>query len=103
MVEINPAQKEKLVSDLKVVIGDAEELLKATAGQVGADATALREKIRLRLQSAKQNLADMQHAAGERAKAAGKATDGYVHDNPWQAIGFAAGAGLLIGLLIGRR
>lgn len=103
MVEINPAQKDKLVSDLKVVIGDAEELLKATAGQVGADATALREKIGLRLQAAKANLTDMQHAAAERAKAAGKATDVYVHDNPWQAIGIAAGAGLLIGLLIGRR
>jgi ElaB/YqjD/DUF883 family membrane-anchored ribosome-binding protein len=32
-----------------------------------------------------------------------RVTDTYVHDNPWKAIGAAAGAGLLIGLLIGRR
>ena len=37
------------------------------------------------------------------AKAAAKATDGYVHENPWKSVGIAAGVGLLLGMLIGRR
>jgi ElaB/YqjD/DUF883 family membrane-anchored ribosome-binding protein len=38
-----------------------------------------------------------------RARAAMRATDEYVHDNPWQALGVAAGVGFLLGYLIGRR
>ena len=38
-----------------------------------------------------------------KAKEAGQATDAYVRENPWQAVGIAAGAGLLIGMLISRR
>ena len=49
-------------------------------------------------------LADEQLArADARAKAAGRATDAYVHEHPWQSIGVAAGIGLLLGMLIARR
>ena len=57
----------------------------------------------LRLQQAKDNLLQLQEAALARARAAGHAADDYVHDNPWTAVGTAAGIGLLVGLLIGRR
>lgn len=30
-------------------------------------------------------------------------TDQYVHTNPWKAIGIAAAAGMLLGLMLGRR
>ena len=43
------------------------------------------------------------HNASDKARQLGKSTDGYVHNNPWIAIGAAAGAGLLIGFLAGRR
>ena len=39
----------------------------------------------------------------DRAKDAAKATDDYVHENPWQAIGIAAAVGLVAGLLMSRR
>ena len=48
-------------------------------------------------------LLHLQETALARAKAAGHVADEYVHDNPWRAIGAAAGIGLLVGLLIGRR
>jgi ElaB/YqjD/DUF883 family membrane-anchored ribosome-binding protein len=48
-------------------------------------------------------MADAQDIVVEKSKAAAKVTDEYVHDNPWRAIGAAAGIGLVIGLLIGRR
>lgn len=97
------AQTDKLKADLKLVVADAEELLRLTAGAAGQGATEMRQRIGESLAKAKHDLADLQDAALQRAKAAGRATDEYVHDNPWKSIGIAAGAGLLIGLLIGRR
>ena len=55
------------------------------------------------LLQAKSGLIDAQAAAVDKAKSAAKAADGYVHENPWKSIGVAAGVGLLIGMLIGRR
>lgn len=103
MNEMTEVQRDKLVTDLKNVIHDAEELLKASAGDLGAEATALRERVRLRLLQAKDSLHNLQSAAVERAKVVGRKADDYVHDHPWQSIGVAAGFGLLVGLLIGRR
>ncbi|RTL56541.1 MAG: DUF883 domain-containing protein [Rhodocyclaceae bacterium] len=95
--------KDKLIADFKVVVSDAEELLKATAGQAGDKAAELREKLQSHLTKAKHNLAEAQEVMVEKAKAVGRATDDYVHDNPWRSVGVAAGVGLIIGLLIGRR
>ena len=95
--------KEKLVADFKVVVADAEELLKATAGQAGDKVAELRSKAQANLAIAKASLADAQAALLEKAKAAGRAADDYVQENPWRAVGIAAGIGLVIGLLIGRR
>ena len=97
------ASKEKLVADLKVVVSDAEELLRATASQAGEKVSAARARIEASLASAKIKLSEAERAALEKAKEAAKATDEYVHDHPWRAVGIAAGAGLLLGLLIGRR
>lgn len=95
--------KDKLVADLKVVVADAEELLKATASQTGERIVAARERAEESLRVAKVRLADAQAAAIARTKAAAKATDDYVHENPWKAVGVAAVAGLLLGALISRR
>jgi ElaB/YqjD/DUF883 family membrane-anchored ribosome-binding protein len=103
MSTLTETQRAKLTADLKNVIHDAEELLKLSAGDVGAEATAMRERIRARLLNAKDSLLDLQHSAVERAKEAGRKADDYVHDHPWQSVGLAAGIGVLVGLLIGRR
>ncbi|RZU02984.1 DUF883 family protein [Rivibacter subsaxonicus] len=94
---------DKLMQDLKVVVGDAEALLKATAGSAGEGASELRQKVQTSLAQARRDLRHLEEAAIERARAAGRAADDYVHDNPWKAIGAAAGVGLIIGLLISRR
>ena len=95
--------RDKLVTDLKAVIADAEELLKATASHAGDKATAARLKIQESIDAAKVKLADLSEASVYKAKAAARATDDYVHDNPWQAVGIAAAAGVVLGLLISRR
>jgi ElaB/YqjD/DUF883 family membrane-anchored ribosome-binding protein len=100
MSEIN---KEKLMSDIKTVLSDAEELLKQAASTTGERATELREKAVSRLKQAKEKAADVQVVVVEKGKKAVRATDDYVHEHPWQAIGIAAGVGVLVGLLINRR
>jgi ElaB/YqjD/DUF883 family membrane-anchored ribosome-binding protein len=95
--------KEQLISDFKVVIADAEALIKATANQGGEAVVNLRAKAEESLAAAKVKLADAQDALIEKGKIAAQATDDYVHEKPWHAVGVAAGVGLVIGLLIGRR
>jgi ElaB/YqjD/DUF883 family membrane-anchored ribosome-binding protein len=96
-------QKEKLVSDLKTVIADAQELLSQAADQVSESSSEVRGRIQTGLHLSRAKLAHLQEMAITKAKAAGQATDEYVHENPWKSIGFAAGAGLIIGMLIRRR
>jgi ElaB/YqjD/DUF883 family membrane-anchored ribosome-binding protein len=103
MNEANVINKDKLVADLKVVVADAEELLRATAGQAGDKIGVLRDKIQDHLARARDTLADTQAAVIDKAKEVGHAADEYVQDNPWKSVGIAAGAGFVIGLLIGRR
>jgi ElaB/YqjD/DUF883 family membrane-anchored ribosome-binding protein len=103
MSEMTQTHKEKLMSDLKLVIADAEELLKLTAGQVGDKAAEMRMRMQARMEQAKSDLIDLQEMAVVRVKDAGRAADAYVQDNPWRAVGIAAGVGLIVGLLISRR
>ena len=97
------ASKEKLAQDLKIVIADAEELLRATASQAGEKVSAAREKIQDSLRHAKVKLAEVEDILIDRGKQAAHVTDEYVHDHPWRAVGIGAGIGLIIGMLISRR
>jgi len=99
----NPASRDKLVQDMRTVISDAEDLLRATANQAGEKIAVARERIQDSLHQAKVKLAEAEAVVTERAKQAARYTDDYVHDNPWRAIGVAAGIGLLLGLLMARR
>ncbi|WP_431100292.1 DUF883 family protein [Roseateles noduli] len=101
MAKTSPS--DRLLTDLHQVVTDAESLLRATADQTSAGASELRARVQATLDRAKSSLGEFQSVAVERAKAASKATDDYVHDNPWQSIGVAAGVGLLIGLLLSRK
>ncbi|MDD2880037.1 MAG: DUF883 family protein [Rhodoferax sp.] len=103
MSEALQLSKEKLINDLNQGIADSEELLKLTADEVSAGAMQLRERVRERMNKAKAELIHLQQVTVEKAKAAGHATDEFVHENPWKSIGIAAGLGLVVGLLISRR
>jgi ElaB/YqjD/DUF883 family membrane-anchored ribosome-binding protein len=103
MTELTLEQKDKLMADLRVVIADAEQLLKMTADEVGDGAAGLRERLQQRMSDAKHSLLTLQASATEKARAAGHAADDYVHEHPWQSVAIGAGVGLLVGLLIGRR
>ena len=95
--------KDQLVSNLRRVVSDAEDLLAATAGQTDTKITELRARAKENLHLAREKLADADAALRARARQAAEYTDEYVHDNPWSSIGAAAALGLLIGVLLGRR
>lgn len=97
------ATAEKLAADLRLVISDAEELLRATASQAGETLATARAKVRDSLDSAKAGLGPLGEEAAEQARAAARAADDYVREHPWQAVGIAALAGIALGLLVSRR
>jgi len=103
MSDMSDVTKDKLIADVRLVIADTEELLRATAGQAGDKIADIRARTQERLAAAKIKLAEAEAVVVDKAKQAGRAADDYVHDNPWRSVGVAAGFGFIIGLLIGRR
>ncbi len=95
--------RSKLIADVKVVLDDVDSLLRQAATATGQQAIELRERAAESLHRAKQRLQDAQAALGETTRAAVRATDDWVHQHPWSAIGIGAGIGFLIGLLVARR
>ncbi|MBN9095518.1 MULTISPECIES: DUF883 family protein [Pandoraea] len=95
--------KEKFMTDIKTVLADAEDLLKQAANTTGERASELSDKALALLKQAKEKASDVQVVVVEKSKQAARATDDYVHDHPWQAVGIAAGIGVVIGLLLNRR
>ena len=100
--EFNRA-KGKVVNDFKAIVSDAEALLQATAHVPGESFATERAKFSERLQHAKTQLVEAEQRVVEKARQAATATDHYVHESPWTAVGIAAAAGILIGFLTAKR
>jgi ElaB/YqjD/DUF883 family membrane-anchored ribosome-binding protein len=99
----NETSRDKLVGDFRNLIGDAEELLRASANQAGEKFAAARQKIEQSLVEGKKSLADAEKLVVQKSKEAADIADDYVRENPWSAIGIAVGIGLVLGLLLIRR
>ena len=83
---------DKLMKDLKAVVNNAEDLLKATADQGGEQIARIRARAE-----------DSVRVARARMKDIGGELDAQVRDNPWNAVGIAAGIGLVLGILLARK
>lgn len=94
----NEANK-RLAADFKLLVHDAEELLKATAGEAGEKVKEVRARLAKALESAKATTEYLQDKTVQTAKAA----DETIREHPYESIGVAFGVGLLIGFLVGRR
>src|SRR4051812_4675943 len=95
-VELNT---DKLVTDLKRVVRDSEELLENTADTMGDKAQAVRERLTEAMESAKRTCRKLE----EKALDGAKATDKAIREHPYQSVGIAFGVGLLIGVLVTRK
>ncbi len=94
--------RQKIVDDLSVLLTDSEEMLRLAATLSGEGIDALREHLRTHIDSLQAALADAQSAAQRGYRSATVQTERYVRQNPWQALGMAAGAGFLLGVLVAR-
>ena len=93
----------QLIDDLTAVIKDAESLLRVTAAQTGDKVQEIRARAEETVRNAKARLGEVEEQALERAREFAGEADEYVRGNPWQAVGIAAGVGILIGMLMSRR
>jgi ElaB/YqjD/DUF883 family membrane-anchored ribosome-binding protein len=106
MMEKIPTQtgaRDQLMRDLKNVIQDAEAWLRSGSQLTGEDLKAAKAKLERTLTNAKDDLIRFEEAVVEKTKVAAQATDEYVKENPWKAIGIGAAVGVVLGLLISRR
>ena len=106
MMEKIPTQtgtREQLMSDLKTVIQDAEAWLRNGGQLTGDELKAAKAKFEQTLSAAKESLGEYKHTVVEKTKEAARATDEYVHENPWKSVGLGAAVGVVIGMLIARR
>ncbi len=90
---------EKLLEDLKAVVHDGEELLRAGVQDLSERGVAARERLAAALEVAK----DTRRKLEERATAGAQAADRMIREYPYQSIGVAFGIGMLIGILVNRR
>jgi ElaB/YqjD/DUF883 family membrane-anchored ribosome-binding protein len=97
------SSQDALLVELQALIGDAEKLLQHAADLAGDQADELRKHIQLNLQRARETLGNGEDAIRQGAEEMQRAGETYVKNNPLQALGIAAGVGLLIGLLLGHR
>lgn len=91
------------MDEVKSSLDDAERLMREAAEATGDKATEMREAAMRSLRQTREIMQDTQDAVVEGGRQAVKATDHYVHDNPWQAIGVAGIVGLLFGMLVSRK
>ena len=94
---------EKLMQDMRVVVADAEDLLKATAGQTGERIEKIRARAEESLRTARNRMQIAGKAVQETATEAARTVDDQVHKNPWTAVSIAAGVGLVLGIILSRR
>ena len=97
------SENEQLLQDVRQVLSNTEDLLQTSSDEGGEKAKELKKRIGENIKNAKARLVDVEQAVVGKAKVAAKATDQFVHENPWKSIGIAAGVGLLLGMLISRR
>jgi ElaB/YqjD/DUF883 family membrane-anchored ribosome-binding protein len=90
---------EKLLRDLKAVVHDGEELLRAGAKDLTEKGLAARERLAAALEVAKETRRKLE----QRAVASAKATDRVIREHPYQSIGVAFGVGMLVGVLVNRK
>ena len=97
------ASREQLIDDFNKVVADTEDLLRSAVSAGGEKATAWRANLEQSLRTTRARLKELEEDAMKRTTEAARATDQYVHENPWQAVAAAAGVGFLIGVLLSRR
>jgi len=89
---------EDTTQDLKELLHEAEQALSDTTGEAGEKFVELRERLRAAVKKSGFSFSNIRSETVRRAKQA----DTLIRDNPYYAVGVAAGVGALIGILVSR-
>lgn len=92
--------KDEVAQEFQALLNEGEALLKGAAHSSDSALMAARDKLQEQIESAKARFAELERATVREARRAARATDNYVHDNPWKSIAIAGGLGALAGYLI---
>jgi ElaB/YqjD/DUF883 family membrane-anchored ribosome-binding protein len=107
MSQVPAVTKDKLLNEFNTVVAETEQLLKSVASLSSDQAGMLKGNVDQALSSASDQVMQIRDQSVAQAKAAALATEEYVKENPWRAVGIvafvAAAAGLVSGVLIARR
>ena len=90
-------------TDIKTLVRDAQALLTAAAALTGEKAEEMRARGMQLLDQALGKASQVQGQALVKGKELAHTADVYVKDNPWRTIAAAAGVGLLVGVILGRK
>ena len=90
-------------NDVQALVRDAHLLFQEAAALTGATAEEVRGRAMHSLERATIKMREMQAAAIVTGKEMAASADGYVQQNPWSTMAVAAGAGVLLGILLGRK
>ena len=99
----NDSMRDKMANDVRALVEDAEALLNESVSSTGERTIELREKLKKRLCELREKVVNMETVVVQKTKEAAAAADDLVQEHPWKAVGVAAGVGLILGLLRGRR
>lgn len=97
------AARERVLADLKALVSDSEDLLRATAGDLSEKAREARARVSLGLDRAKASLSELQTQSMESARVAMQRADSTIRQHPYESIGLALGVGLILGSLLRRK
>lgn len=96
-------QKDELMKEIRSVLSDVEDLYNSGVDAGTEEAKALKVKLQDKLNAAKAKFTDFEHEATRKVKHTAKQADELIQDKPYYAMGFAALAGLVVGVLLNRR
>lgn len=93
----------RLTDDLGAAVSEARNLLNQAESEVGDRAHQLRSELESSMHRAKTRLVNLEKQAVGQVQDMAHKTDDLIHDRPWQAVGVALVAGVVLGLLMNRR
>ena len=92
--------RERLVSDVRAVLADAEEIVQVAASDSKDKVATLRPKVDASLQRARTRLRELEAVMESRARETAQQVDVYAHEHPWKTAGVAAGIGAAVGAIV---
>lgn len=95
--------RDRVLTDLKTLARDVEDLLHSTAGDFSEQARAVRARVTAALERVQTSYQILQARGIESAKAAARKTNQTIRAHPYQSLAVALGIGVLVGALLRRK